>query len=171
MYTCQGYVLRLSTQARLCEAGEQGSVVTTYPDFRETKAYAWNLVPLSLYLHGSLTPGDRLLYGSRLVKEALEAHAREGFLQDVCADGHCPQIPHSFWRDLVDAKCGSRHLYLCRAYDARAGDQAAVKWLNDEPNVNHYNGFTNNCAVFTSSLVASTSFRTRYTAIFLTILG
>jgi hypothetical protein len=139
-------------RARLCEAGEQGSVVTTYPDFRETQAYAWNLVPLSLYLHGSLTPGDRLLYGSRLVKEALEVHAREGFLQEVCADGHCPQIQHSFWRDLVDANA-VRDIFIFAVHTTRAQDQAAVDWLNDEPNVNHYNGFTNNCAVFTRSLV------------------
>jgi hypothetical protein len=139
-------------RARLCEAGEQGSVVTTYPDFRETQEYAWNLVPLSLYLHGSLTPGDRLLYGSRLVKEALEEHAREGFLQEVCADGHCPQTQHSFWRDLVDANA-VRDIFIFAVHTTRAQDQAAVDWLNDEPNVNHYNGFTNNCAVFTRSLV------------------
>ena len=68
-------------RARLCETGEQGSIVTTYPDFREAQAYAWNLVPLSLYLQGSLIPNERLLYGSRRVKDALEAYAREGFFQ------------------------------------------------------------------------------------------
>ncbi|HMH15939.1 MAG TPA: hypothetical protein VK578_22765 [Edaphobacter sp.] len=139
-------------RARLCEEGEQGSVVTTYPDFRETQAYAWNLVPLSLYLHGSLTPGDRLLYGSRLIKDALEVHAREGFLQEVCGEGHCPQIQHSFWRDLVDANA-MRDIFIFAVHTTREQDQAAVDWLNYEPNVNHYNGFTNNCAVFTRSLV------------------
>jgi hypothetical protein len=139
-------------RARLCEAGEQGSVVTTYPDFRETQAYAFNLVPLSLYLYGSLTPGDRLLYGSRRVKDALEAHAREGFLQEVCADGHCPQIQHSFWRDVVDANA-ARDIFIFAVHTTREQDQVAVDWLNSKPNENHYNGFTNNCAVFTSALV------------------
>ncbi len=139
-------------RARLCEAGEQGSVVTTYPDFRETQAYAWNLVPLSLYLEGSLTPGDRLLFGSRLIKEALEAHARDSFLRDVCADDHCPQTPHSFWRDIVDANA-VRDIFIFAVHTTREQDQAAVEWLNGGPNVNHYNGFTNNCAVFTSALV------------------
>ena len=139
-------------RARLCEAGEQGSVVTTYPDFREAQAYAWNLVPLSLYLQGSLAPGDRLLFGSRFVKEALEARAREGFFQEVCADDHCPQLPHSFWRDLVDANA-VRDIFIFAVRTTREQDQAAVEWLNAKTNVNHYNGFTNNCAVFTSSLV------------------
>jgi hypothetical protein len=141
-----------AVRARLCEPGEQGSVVTTYPDFREAEAYAWNLVPLNLYLNGSLTPGDRPLYVSRLVKEALEAHAREGFFQDVCAGNHCPQLPHSFWRDLVNATA-VRDIFIFAVRTTRDQDQAVVDWLNSRPNVNHYNGFTNNCAVFTSSLM------------------
>lgn len=139
-------------RARLCGAGEQGSIVTTYPDFRETRAYGWNLVPLSLYLRGSMTPDSRLLYGSRGVKEALEARARDGFFQDVCGDGHCPQVAHSFWRDLVAANV-VRDIFIFAVHTTRAQDQAVVDWLNGDPNVNHYNGFTNNCAVFTRSLV------------------
>jgi hypothetical protein len=139
-------------KARLCEPGEQGSVVTTYPDFRETQPYSWNLVPLNLYLNGSLTFGDRLLYATRHGKDALEAHAREGFFQDVCADNHCPQVPHSFWRDLVNATA-VRDIFIFAVHTTREQDQTTVDWLNSRPNVNHYNGFLNNCAVFTSSLV------------------
>jgi hypothetical protein len=139
-------------RARLCKPGEQGSVVTTYPNFRETQAYAWNLVPLSLYLQGSLTPGDRLLYASLPVKQALEVHAREGYLQSVCADGHCPELPHSFWRDIVGVTA-VRDVFIFAVQTTPAQDQAAVDWLNSEPNVNHYNGITNNCAVFTRSLI------------------
>ena len=139
-------------RARLCGAGEQGSIVTTYPDFREAQAYRWNLVPLSLYLRGSMEPDDRLLYGSRVVKEALEARARDGFFQDVCGDGHCPQVAHSFWRDLVAANV-VRDIFIFAVRTTPTQDQTVVDWLNAEPNVNHYNGFTNNCAVFTRSLV------------------
>jgi hypothetical protein len=139
-------------RARLCEPGEQGSVVTTYPDFHETQAYSWNLVPLSLYLQGSLTPGDRLLYASQPVKEALEIHAREGYLSDVCAEGHCPELPHSFWRDIVGVTA-VRDVFIFAVQTTRVQDEAAVDWLNSEPNVNHYNGITNNCAVFTRSLI------------------
>ena len=139
-------------RARLCGAGEQGSIVTTYPDFREAQAYRWNLVPLSLYLRGSMASDDRLLYGSRVVKEALEAHARDGFFQDVCTGTNCPQVAHSFWRDLVAANV-VRDIFIFAVRTTRAQDQAVVDWLNGDPNVNHYNGFTNNCAVFTRTLV------------------
>src|ERR1700752_5393820 len=41
------------TKLRLCEPGEQGSILTTFPDFDEQTPYEWNAVPLSLYLYGS----------------------------------------------------------------------------------------------------------------------
>ena len=139
-------------RARLCEPGEQGSIVTTYPNFREDKPYAWNMVPISLYLHGSLIPGDRPLYSSGAIKEALELHARDGYLQTVCPEGACPQVAHSFWRDLVNVTA-VRDVFVFAVRTTPQQDQMAVNWLNNQPNVNRYNGFTNNCAVFTSSLV------------------
>lgn len=139
-------------RARLCNDGEQGSVVTTYPNFREDQPYAWNLVPLSLYLQGSMKPDNRLLYGSHLVKAALEDRARQDFLREVCGEAYCPQIPHSFWRDIVGATT-VRDIFIFAVHTTREQDEAAVAWLNSSVNVNHYNGVTNNCAVFTRSLV------------------
>jgi hypothetical protein len=139
-------------RARLCAPGEQGSIVTMYPDFHEAQPYAWNLVPFSLYLHGSLTPGARLLYASTFVKQSLELHAREGILQPVCAGDHCPLLPHSYWRDTV-AITADRDIFLYAVHTTPAQDQLAVDWLNRDPNRNHYNPITNNCADFTSSLV------------------
>jgi len=139
-------------RARLCRPGEQGSVVTTYPNFRENIPYAWNLIPLSLYLHGTLTPGERPLYSSGNIKEALELHARDTYLRTVCADAACPQLPHSFWRDIVDATA-MRDVFVFAVHTTPEQDQLAVDWLNSQPNENHYNGLTNNCAVFTRSLI------------------
>jgi hypothetical protein len=139
-------------RARLCQPGEQGSVVTTYPDFRENIPYSWNLVPLSLYLHGTLTPGERPLYSSANIKEAMELRARETYLRQVCADAACPQVPHSFWRDIVDATA-VRDVFVFAVHTTPEQDQIVVDWLNKQPNENHYNGLTNNCAVFTRSLV------------------
>jgi hypothetical protein len=140
------------THARLCSPGEQGSIVTMYPDFREAQPYAWNLVPLSLYLHGSLLPQTRLLYASTFVKQSLELHAREGILQPVCLEDHCPQLPHSYWRDMV-AVTADRDLFLYAVHTTPAQDQAAVALLNRDPNHNRYNPVTNNCADFTSALI------------------
>lgn len=140
------------TRARLCHPGEQGSIVTTYPNFREAQPYAWNLVPLSLYLEGLPHPGNRLLYASRTVKTMLELTARIGYFRGVCSHDHCPEHSHSYWRDLV-ASTAERDVFIYAVHSTRAQDEAVVKWLNESANVNHYHGMTTNCAAFTRSLL------------------
>jgi hypothetical protein len=139
-------------QARLCNPGEQGSVVTMYPNFHESQPWAWNIVPLSLYLEGSLTPDSRLLYASTYVKQSLELHTRQNFFQSVCADDNCPQLPHSYWRDMI-AATADRDLFVYAVHTTRAQDQVAVDWLNRDINRAHYNPLTNNCANFAADLV------------------
>ncbi len=139
-------------RARLCRPGEVGSVVSMYPDFHEVKDYAWNIVPLNFYLEGLQTTGDRLLYGSEQVKEALELHARVNALYSVCGDHRCPQQPHAYWRDMVAATV-DRDMFIYAVRTSRAQDEKIVGWLNRYPNRNRYNSLTNNCSNFTSALV------------------
>ncbi len=134
--------------ARLCRPGEQGSIVTMYPDFYEDEPYGWNMVPVSLYLQGSLHPGHRLLYASSGIKEALELHARDGVLAPVCQPAFCEDAPHHYWHDLVAATV-DRDIFIYSVASTRAQDEAAVRWLNDRPNVNHYRSLTHNCSDFT----------------------
>jgi hypothetical protein len=138
-------------RARLCGPGERGSVVTTYPDFREQKPYAWNIISLDLYLEGTTTQGDRLLYGSHQVKAALGERARTESLNGACGPA-CPMAAHSYWRDLVAATI-DRDVFIYAVKTTPGQDEAAVEWLNAQGNVNHYNPFTNNCAVFVKTLM------------------
>ncbi len=140
-------------RARLCEPGEQGSIVTMYPDFYEKQPYSWNIVPLSIYLDGSSTLGDRLLYASPTVKEALEQHARAGYLHPVCEDA-CPELLHAYWRDL-EAATIRRDVFIYAVHSTREQDQAAVDWLNGHPNVNQYRTITDNCSDFTRHFINS----------------
>jgi hypothetical protein len=138
-------------RARLCAPGEQGSVVSIYPNFHEEKPYAWNILPLSIYLEGSADPSERLLYGSHVLKQALAQNVRLGFLSSVCA-GACPPEARGYWRDLVAATI-ERDVFIYAVKTTPAQDEAAVKWINAQPNVNHYNGITHNCAMYVRSLV------------------
>ncbi len=147
-----GVCAETPVRARLCGPGEQGSIVTTYPDFRESQPYSWNMVPVSLYLQGSLAPEDRILYTSQLVKNALQDHARAGFLAPVCGPGLCPPLQHTYWRDVVGATA-VRDVWVFAVRSTRAEDEAAVAWLNNDANRNRYNSFTHNCADFTRSFV------------------
>lgn len=137
--------------ARLCEPGEQGSVVTVFPNFREQQPYEWNILPLSLFLEGKTEPGDRLLFGSHAAKAALADKARIGYFSPVCENA-CPAEAHSYWRDLVAATI-ERDVFIYAVKTTRAQDETAVRWINAQSNVNHYNGITSNCAMYVQSMI------------------
>jgi len=138
-------------RARLCRTGENGSVVTRYPKFHESSSYGWNIVPIELYLEGSMRPGERLLYGSQNVRDALASKARDGFMKDVCS-GACPIVAHSYWRDMVAATI-TRDIFVFAVKTDTTQDEKTVEWLNAQENVDRYNGVTNNCATFVKDLI------------------
>jgi hypothetical protein len=148
-----GVCAETAVRARLCRPEENGSVVTQYPQFRENGDYGWNIVPVELYLEGSVRPGERMLYGSRSVKDTLAAKAKDGFFDEVCS-GACPQYAHSYWKDLVGATI-SRDVFVYAVKTTPEQDTATVAWLNRRENVDDYNGITNNCAVFSRDLINS----------------
>lgn len=45
---------------RLCEPGEQGSVISTYSNFDEDQRFQWNIVPLSVFYTASRTSENDL---------------------------------------------------------------------------------------------------------------
>ena len=138
---------------RMCAPGEQGSILTAYPDYFEAKRYEWNIVPLSQYLYGTTTRGDALLYASHPLKNALESFAREHYLAPVCGGATaCPTVKHAYWRDLTAATM-VRDIYIFAARSTRAQDQEFVDWWNAQPNVNRYRSLTYNCANFTQEIV------------------
>lgn len=138
---------------RMCAPGEQGSILTAYPDFFETQRYEWNVVPLSQYLYGATAPGDALLYASHPLKNALESLARDRYLAPVCqGEQACPTIGHAYWRDLTAATM-VRDIYIFAARSTRAQDSEFVAWWNAQPNINHYRSLTYNCANFTQEIL------------------
>ncbi len=138
---------------RMCAPGEQGSIVTAYPDFIEARRYEWNIVPLSQYLYGTTTRDDALLYASHPLKNAMESFARGRYLAPVCGgEKACPTVGHAYWRDLTAATM-VRDLYIFAARSTRAQDQEFVDWWNAQPNINRYRSLTYNCANFTEEVV------------------
>jgi hypothetical protein len=146
-----GVCAETPVKLRLCRPGEQGSILTAYPDFDERAPYEWNVVPLSLYLYGSMNAHARPLYASPALKSAQESMAAEKFLKQVCK-GACPQLSHAYWRDLVDATT-SRDIYVFAVHTTREQDTAFVREVNARPNRNRYRMMTYNCADFARDMV------------------
>jgi hypothetical protein len=146
-----GVCAETPTKLRLCGPGEQGSILTSFPDLHERYAYEWNVVPLSLYLHGSTDAEAMPLYASPALKRAQEGAAASGGLKQVCA-GACPEVPNAYWRDMVNAT-ESRDVYIFAVRTTREEDENFVRRVNALPNRNHFRLATHNCADFSREMV------------------
>lgn len=139
---------------RLCRPGEQGSVISNYTTLGEDQPYEWNIVPLSVFLYGVEDPANRPLIGSQKIKRLLEERYREKFLAGYCESESCRTSNKAEWREMVGATI-SRSLYIFVVKTTVEQDVALINDFNSAPNINHFNGITNNCADFTRRVVNS----------------
>lgn len=150
------YISRACTETpvklRLCGPGEEGSVISNYTTLGEDKPYEWNAVTLSVYLYGVEDPSNRPLFGSPKVKRALEERYREKYLDAYCTTHTCLASGKAEWREMVAATI-SRSVYIFIVKTTPEQDERLIKDLNSEPNVNHFNGVTRNCATFTRRIM------------------
>jgi len=133
---------------RVCLPGEQGSIVSNYTTLGEDQPYEWNIVPLSVYLYGVEDPGDRPLLSSKAIKAALEERYRDKFLAAICTEQRCRSGKSAEWREMVGATL-ERSMYVFVVKTTVEQDRTLIAEFNSMPNVNHFNGMTNNCADFT----------------------
>lgn len=137
---------------RLCRPGEEGSVISNYTTLGEDSPYEWNVVPLSIYLYGVENPANRPLVGSEKIKNALEERYREKYLGEYCQDQSCRTSKDAEWREMVAATL-ERSLYIFSVDTTLEQDKKFIEMFNAEPNVNHFNGVTRNCATFTARIL------------------
>jgi hypothetical protein len=141
---------------RMCEPGELGAVIQNYEDYMENQPYEWNIVPLSLYLYGVDDVRDRPLFGSPELRQVLQDQYRQNHLQQLCTTRRCINDPEANWRDSV-AAAFVREIYIFQVHTSVEQDEQFVREFNARANVNHYNGFSRNCADF-AKLVVNTYF-------------
>jgi hypothetical protein len=137
---------------RLCRPGEEGSVISNYTTMGENQPYEWNAVPLSIYLYGVEDPANRPLFGSEKFKRALEERYRQKYLAGYCDTKTCRTSKGAEWREMVAATM-ERSLYIFIIKTTVEQDGQLIAELNSQPNVNHFNGVTRNCANFTERLI------------------
>lgn len=137
---------------RLCRAGEQGSVISNYTSLGEDTPFEWNIVPLSIYLHGVEDPRDRPLFGSFKIKRVLEERYRAKYLSDYCQSESCTTSNKAEWREMVGATL-VRSMYIFVVDTTLKQDLALIAEFNALPNQNHFNGVTRNCADFARRVI------------------
>jgi hypothetical protein len=137
---------------RLCRPGEEGSVISNYTTLGEDQPYQWNAVSLSMYLYGVEDASNRPLFGSPNVKRALEERYRQKYLVGFCDTPLCRTSGKAEWREMVAATI-SRSVYIFIIKTTPQQDARMIAELNSEPNKNHFNGVTQNCATFTRHIL------------------
>jgi hypothetical protein len=137
---------------RLCAPGEEGSVMSTYENLGEDQRYAWNIVPLSVYVYGVQNARNRPVFGSEGIKELLERTYRNDSLVDYCSRQSCRQGEKAEWRYMVGAGM-TRSMYIFVVRTTPQQDLELIDKFNSLPNRNHFNGVTRNCADFVKRVV------------------
>jgi hypothetical protein len=137
---------------RLCRPGEMGSVISNYTTLGEDQPFEWNVIPLSVYLYGVEDPAHRPLIGTPQLKHALEERYRVQYLAGYCDTHECQTSNKAEWREMVAATL-SRSMYFFVIHTTVDQDRAFIEQFNSEPNVNHFNGVSRNCATFARRVV------------------
>ena len=137
---------------RLCQPGEQGSVMSNYISLGEDQPFEWNIVPVNVYLYGVENPRYRPIVGSQKIKHVLEERYRENYLSEYCATESCKTSHKAEWREMVAATL-ERSLYMFVVNTTVEQDLALIAQFNAEANENHFNGMTRNCADFTRRII------------------
>ncbi len=137
---------------RLCQPGEQGSVISNYINLGEDQSFEWNIAPLNVYLYGVEDPRYRPLVGSQKIKHVLEERYRENYLSAYCATESCQTSHKAEWREMVAATM-ERSIYMFVVSTTVQQDLALIEQFNTEANQNHFNGMTRNCADFTRRII------------------
>jgi len=140
------------TKLRLCAPGESGSVISTYINIGEDRSYDWNVVPLNIYLYGVEDPGNRPIFASYKVKQALEDRYRQNYLTGLCDTPACQTSGKAEWREMVAATL-IRGVYMFVVDTSIEQDRQLIDDMNNAPNENRFNGATNNCADFARRIV------------------
>src|SRR5882672_3108622 len=137
---------------RLCQPGEQGSVISNYISLGEDQPFEWNIVPVNAYLYGVENPRYRPIVGSQKIKHVLEERYREKYLSEYCASESCRTSHKAEWREMVGATL-ERSIYMFLVDTTVQQDLALVEQFNAQANENHFNGVTRNCADFTRRII------------------
>jgi hypothetical protein len=137
---------------RLCDPGEQGSVISTYSNFGESQSFQWNIVPLNVFLYGVEDLNNRPLFASPQIKSALEEQYRRQFLSDYCAGPPCSTNDKVNWRDMVGATF-DRSVYIFVVSTTVEQDQDFIARFNALPNAGNFSMLFRNCADFTRETI------------------
>lgn len=137
---------------RLCRAGEQGVVITSYPAFSKDAPQEWLAIPITPFLYGVEDKKDIPLYANGEVRTLLRETYRKKHLGAIVADSADGTMPLGGWRTML-TMAFNRDIYGFNIKTTIEEDARFLKEFNSLPNKNEFSTFTSNCADFTRKVI------------------
>jgi len=137
------------TRLRLCEAGEEGVVLSRY---HRVAGYDWIAIPATAYFYATDSLGDVPAFVTSSSLAALRDEYRRRNLRSLIPDGPGGAMPEGDWIQLVGSSY-ERRIYGFRVPTTRAADEALIARLNADSNVSRFHLLWRNCADFATSII------------------
>lgn len=137
---------------RLCNEGEHGVVISSYPAFVEGADYEWMAVPLVPFLYGVEKEQDIPIYANAEVRRFVRENYRRNYLSHIVPGNENGTMPPGRWSSML-AVGMTRDVYLFNAKTSRDEDERFVREFNMMPRGGPFNSFTNNCADYSKKII------------------
>ena len=137
------------TRLRRCRPGEFGVVIARYKGIAR---YDWLAVPLVPYLYAVEDPAAVPARVNREIVDSLREQYHNAHLMSLGVDVPEGGRLRRGWNQLVGAAY-ERRIYAFQFETTAAQDDAFIAWMNDRPNLSHFNIVYRNCADFVSDVL------------------
>lgn len=135
------------TQLRHCKPGEEGAVVSTYPDFGTKNRIKWIALPLTAFLYAVTSEGDKTLYGNGKIRRYLRNEYRIAHFAELVPSNPDGSVPPGRWSEMLGGAI-NRDVYALTVKTTPEQDSKLLADFQKIPNVNNFSTTYNNCADF-----------------------
>ncbi|HEV2913946.1 MAG TPA: hypothetical protein VGX92_11760 [Pyrinomonadaceae bacterium] len=140
------------TRLRLCQPGEQGAVISNYPDFSKNSPHEWMAIPVIPYLYGVERERDIPLYANGKLRNFLRENYRRKYLASIIPDNPDGTMPEGGWRTML-TMAFNRDIYSFNVRTTVEEDAQFLKEFNTSTGKGEFNSFTRNCADFARKVI------------------
>lgn len=140
------------TQLRHCKPGEEGAVVSTYPEFGAQKSYKWMAIPLTAFLYAVTTREEKPLYANGKIRRYLRDQYRLQHLTSLVPSLPDSSMPPGRWAEMLGGGI-NRDIYALTVRTTSAQDAKLLADFQKMTNVNNFSTMYNNCADFARDTV------------------
>ncbi len=132
---------------RICREGENGVVLSAYPEWGAKSSYRWLALPLDVFLNGVDEPSDIPLYANGEIRRRLREEYRKKEFRDIIPDTPDNSMPPGRWTETIGSSI-NRDIYGLRVYTSAKQDADFLENFKEIPSNNQFRTMSANCADF-----------------------